>query len=279
MTLIFTTRIIRQPNLVWIIQNAIIALEEPMHLYDSMKKPVIFGHRGASRYAPENTMASFDLAVRQGARAFELDTMLTSDGIPVVIHDHTLDRTTNGMGSVNQKKYDEIQELDAGGKFSQDFIGEKVPSLVDVLKKFPREILINIELKNYHSPKDELTRIVVEMVESLQMLDRVIFSSFLPRNLRILRKMQPKAKTALLISGSIPGYLLSTALLRSLSPEIVHPPLDVVDHRLVRQEHKNGRCVNVWTVNDPQSARKLIDWGVDGLITDDPLGILELLGQ
>ena len=250
-----------------------------MHLYDSMKKPVIFGHRGASRYAPENTMAAFELAIKQGARAFELDTMLTSDGIPVVIHDHTLDRTTNGTGSVNQKKYDEIQELDAGGKFSQDFRGEKVPSLVDVLKRYPQEILINIELKNYHSPKDELTRIVLEMVESLQMLDRVIFSSFLPRNLRILRKMQPKAKTALLISGGVPGYLLSTALLRSLSPEIVHPPLDVVDHRLVRQEHKNGRCVNVWTVNDPQSARKLIDWGVDGLITDDPLGILELLGQ
>lgn len=250
-----------------------------MHLYDSMKKPVIFGHRGASRYAPENTMAAFELAIKQGARAFELDTMLTSDGIPVVIHDHTLDRTTNGTGIVNQKSFDEIRSLEAGGKFSKDFKGEKVPSLENVLRGFSGEILINIELKNYHSPKDDLTRVVLEMVESLQMLDRVIFSSFLPRNLRILRKLQPKVKTALLVSGGVPGYLLSAAFLKSLSPEIVHPPLDVVNHRLLKKEHSHGRSVNVWTVNDLKSARELIDWGVDGLITDDPPGILELLGQ
>jgi len=250
-----------------------------MHLYDSMKKPVVFGHRGASRYAPENTIAAFDLAIKQGAKAFELDTMLTSDGIPVVIHDHTLDRTTNGSGFVNQKNSNEIKELDAGGNFSQDFRGEKVPLLEDVLSRYPQDILINIELKNYHSPKDNLARIVFELVLALKILDRVIFSSFLPRNLRILRKLQPKAKTALLISGGVLGYHLSATFLKQLSPELVQPPSEIVRQDFIRREHKFGRSVNVWTVNDPQFAQNLIDWGVDGLITDDPQGLLRLIGD
>lgn len=248
-----------------------------MHLYDLMPKPVIFGHRGASRYAPENTMAAFDLSIRQGAKAFELDTMLSSDGVPVVIHDHALDRTTNGTGEVNQKTVEEIRDLDAGIHFSANYKGEKVPLLKEVLERYRDGILINIELKNYHSPKDELARIVLELVGSCGMLDQVLFSSFLPRNLKILRSMQPNSKVALLTSGGVLGILLRSSIFRRHSPEIIHPPFDVVTSYMIDKEHRDGRSVNVWTVNDLQTAKNLIDWGVDGLITDDPKHILKLL--
>jgi glycerophosphoryl diester phosphodiesterase len=248
-----------------------------MHLYDSMPKPVVFGHRGASRYAPENTIAAFDLAISQGAKAFELDTMLTSDGVPVVIHDHTLERTTNGYGKVDQKTIDEIRELDAGSHFSEEFTSEKIPMLEEVLKRYPEKILINIELKNYHSPKNELARIVLDMVESHGMLEQVIFSSFLPRNLRILRSIQPHAKTALLLPRGILGFLFSTLFFKYHSPEIIHPSFKNITKGTLKKEHFFGRHVNVWTVNELNIAKKLIDWGVDGLITDDPGAILQLL--
>jgi len=248
-----------------------------MHLYDSMRKPVIFGHRGASRYAPENTIAAFDLAISHGAKAFELDTMLTKDGVPIVIHDDTLDRTTNGTGKVNQKNVDEIRELNAGSYFSEEFRGEKVPLLEDVLKRYQDKTLINIELKNYHSPNDDLTKIVLGMVEFLDMLDQVIFSSFLPKNLNILRSLNNNAKTALLLPRGIMGYFFPTSLFKRVSPEIIHPPFDIVSRGTIIKEHRRGRSVNVWTVNELKTAHKLIDWGVDGLITDDPGALLKIL--
>ena len=248
-----------------------------MHLYDSMLKPVIFGHRGASKYAPENTIAAFDLAIRQGTKAFELDTMLTSDRVPVVIHDHTLDRTTNGTGEVGQKTLKEIKELDAGFRFSAKFKDEKVPVLKDVLEKYRNGILINIELKNYHSPKDDLARIVMELVEACGMLDQVLFSSFLPRNLKILRFLQPAAKVALLTPEGILGIFFRSFLFYGQSPEIIHPSSKNVTRDTINNEHHRGRRVNVWRVNDLQTARNLIDWGVDGLITDDPKSSLQLL--
>lgn len=249
-----------------------------MHLYDSMTKPVIFGHRGASRYAPENTLAAFDLAISQGAKAFELDTMLTSDGVPVVIHDHTLDRTTNGTGEVGQKTAKEIRKLTAGSYFSAEYKDEKVPLLEEVLKRYRDGILINIELKNHHSPKDDLARIVLGMVESYGMLDKVLFSSFMPRNLKILRSLQPNAKVALLTPYGILGIIFRSFIFRHRSPEIIHPPFKDVTRNTIDREHLRGRCINVWTVNDLQTAKNLIEWGIDGIITYDPKGILPLLG-
>lgn len=248
-----------------------------MHLIDSLPKPIIFGHRGASRYAPENTIAAFDLAIEQGARAFELDTMLTADGVPVVIHDHTLERTTNGQGEVNQQSADEILSLDAGSLFSPVYEGEKVPLLKDVLDRYNKDILINIELKNYHSPSDDLVSIVFDLVKESGMLEHVIFSSFLPKNLRILRSLNPKVKVALLTLAGLPGFLFRSELYRGVSPEFIHPCFENVSRGYVEREHQKNRKVNVWTVKIPASAKKLIEWGVDGLITDAPQLMLELL--
>lgn len=250
-----------------------------MHLYDSLPKPVIFAHRGASLYAPENTLSAFSLAVQQGARAFELDAMLTWDGVPVVIHDQTLQRTTDGEGEVCRKTAAQIRKLDAGIHFSKEFRGEKIPLLEEVLESFHDDILINIELKNYHSPKDDLARAVLSKVTRHEMLDRVIFSSFLTRNLRMVRSQEKEAKTALLTPGGLPGQFFRSFLFRSCSPDIIHPNFEDISRDSIEKEHRQGRCVNVWTVNDLESARNLIYWGVDGLITDDPRRILATAGQ
>lgn len=248
-----------------------------MHLYDLLSKPVIFGHRGASQAAPENTLASFDLAIRQGVKAFELDTMLTLDNQPVVIHDQTLERTTNGQGEVSQHSLAEIRALDAGSYFAKEFQGEKVPLLGEVLERYPTAILINIELKNYHQPQDGLARIVLDLVERLHMLDNVIFSSFLPSNLKIIREANREACTALLTPAGWAGFLARSRLFMDCSPDMVHPNFRDVSAAYIKREHRRGRRVNAWTINQPDVARDLIRWGVDGLMGDDPVSLLELL--
>ena len=250
-----------------------------MHLYDSLSKPVIFAHRGASKYAPENTLTSFDLAIQFGAQAIELDTMLSSDGIPLVIHDHTLMRTTNGKGKVNEKTAEEIRALDAGIHFSSSFQGEKVPLLSEVLVRYQVGILLNIELKNYHTPHDDLARIVLDMVEQHGMLDRVLFSSFLIRNLKKLRAIQPKVKVALLMDSEILAALYQSCLFQRRLPEIIHPHYSKVTEEYIAHEHQRQRCINVWTVDEPIKAKELMNWGVDGIITNDPQGISKLKYQ
>ena len=248
-----------------------------MHLIDSMDWPIIFGHRGASKYAPENTIASFDLALKHGAKAIELDTMLTHDGIPVVIHDNDIKRTTGGLGKVSDLTLTEIRDLDAGSFYSHDYRNEKVPILEEVMNRYKEEILINIELKNYHSPKDNLAEIVLMVVEKTGMLQQVIFSSFLPRNLRILKSINPEAKVALLCPTGIVGTLFRSEIYRKISPQFINPYYKNVNKEFILREHHRNRRVNVWTVNDSITANELIKGNVDGIITDDPRTMLELL--
>jgi len=248
-----------------------------MHLLDRLNKPVIFAHRGASKYAPENTMAAFKLAQKLGAPAIELDTMLSADGIPVVIHDILVDRTTNGKGRVNQLSARDLSKLDAGSFFSKDFVGEPIPLLKDMFVQFKNDLLINVELKNYHAPFDQLNERIAEIVKDLDNLDSLIFSSFLPNNLLKIKKLLPSAKVALLVEDSWVGRMLAAGIFTFLSPQIIHPYKSYIDKAYLKKEHARGRWVNAWTVNDLGEARKMIELDIDGLITDDPEGMLTLI--
>jgi len=248
-----------------------------MHLLDQLDKPVIFAHRGASASAPENTLAAFELAVRLGAKAIELDTMLSRDGIPVVIHDHTLVRTTNGHGLVSDHDQSDLIHLDAGSWFSDTFKGQKIPLLREVLERFSPKTLINIELKNYHAPHDTLTETVTKLVNEMDLWDSVLFSSFLPRNLKLIRNQNPKAKIALLCPSGVKGWLMRSSIFINLSPTIIHPAESDVDAMYIEREHKQGRRVHVWTVNDKANARELFTNEVDGIFTDEPAAMLEVL--
>ncbi|NCC31330.1 MAG: hypothetical protein EOM24_04800, partial [Chloroflexia bacterium] len=113
-------------------------------------------------------LAAFDLALASGAPAIELDTMLTRDGVPVVIHDRTVERTTSGRGRVDDLTLAQVRALDAGEKFSAEFRGECIPTLEQVFRRYAGKLLINVELKNYHAPLDALPEVVIELVRRMQ---------------------------------------------------------------------------------------------------------------
>ena len=221
--------------------------------------PKIIAHRGASGHAPENTMAAFQLALEMAADGIELDAMLTKDGEVVVIHDDSLDRTTNGTGAVHDFTLAELQRLDAGG-------GEKIPPLSEVLTHFAGRFLINIELKNYSSIFDSLPIKVAEMIKTHKCAQSVLISSFNPFNLPRFHRRLPEVPVGLLTNKNKARHWLW----RLFHYDALHPYFSDVDASLVSALHARGRQVNVWTVDDPAEIRRLADLGVDSIITNDP---------
>ena len=157
-------------------------------MLQKLPQPSIFAHRGSSAYAPENTIAAFELAVAQKADAIELDAKLCADGQVVVIHDQTVNRTTNGTGKVFELPLSGLKKLDAGNWFSAEFNGESIPTLGEVFEAVGNQIYINIELTNYASIRDDLPEKVVDLVKKHGMAERVLFSS-----LTLLRSEKPTA--------------------------------------------------------------------------------------
>lgn len=234
------------------------------------KKPVIIAHRGASAYAPENTMAAFRKAVELSADGIELDVKCSKDGEIVIIHDQSLDRTTNGHGKVIETNLKDLRDLDAGSFFSDEFSEEKIPILREVLEEFSNRIFINIELTNYSSINDGLAKKAATLVQQMGVEKSVFFSSFHPYNLVVTRRILPNVPVALLAPPGISGWIFRSNLMRWVSPEIIHPYFNDVDKRFIEKQHQKNRRVNVWTVNTETEIKKLLKDHVDGLITDDP---------
>jgi len=241
-----------------------------MDFLSAFSLPIIFAHRGASAYAPENTLAAFDLAVQQGAQAIELDAKLSADGHVIVIHDQSVDRTTDGVGKVAEMPFSTMRELDAGSSFSEKFRGERIPALDEVFEAVGKRILINVELTNYATPFDVLVPKVVELVRRHALEKRVLFSSFFPHNLRRARRLLPEVPRGLLTWAGWMGAWSRT--FSWLAPyQALHPYTTSVNTRLVQRFHAAGWRVHVWTVNDDVEMCRLFALGVDGIFTDDPL--------
>jgi glycerophosphoryl diester phosphodiesterase len=230
--------------------------------------PLIIAHRGASRRAPENTLAAFRLAAEAGADAIELDARLSADGAVVVLHDFTLDRTTNGTGPVMERTLTELKSLDAGAKFGVGFAGEPIPLLDEVLEAVGQRVLIDIELKDYENIWDlRLAKAVVRIVRHYGLERRVLISSFTPFGLRTVRRLAPEIPLALLLWADEKKWM--EFAVRQLTPfEACHPHDRMTDRETIAVEHARGRRVNVWTVNDADRMRELLLFGADGLITD-----------
>ncbi len=250
-----------------------------MNLLTSLQQPVIFAHRGSCAYAPENTLASFQLALQHQADAVELDAKLSADGQVVVIHDQTVDRTTNGSGKVNQLPLAALKELDAGAFFGPQFAGEKIPTLAEVFESIGAKLYINIELTNYASPLDGLVDRVCALVQRYGLEDRVMFSSFNPFNLLRAGRLLPGVPRGMLTFEGASGAFLRGLPGRWAGPQALHPYLDDVTPELVASEHSRGRRVHVWTVNQEPDLRRMLACGVDGLFTDDPPLARKLLGR
>ncbi|MFN2234495.1 MAG: glycerophosphodiester phosphodiesterase [Anaerolineales bacterium] len=228
--------------------------------------PKVIAHRGASAHAPENTMAAFQLAFDQGADGIELDVMLNKENRVVVIHDDTVDRTTNGTGKVSQMTLEQLKFLDAGD-------GERIPTLSEVLERFGGRFLINIELKNYHSMFDKLPIVVMKLVKSFNLAESVLLSSFNPFNLSRIHRHLPQVKLGLITQPK----MAKSWLWRLFPHDALHPYFNDVDQKLVTGLHTNYREVNVWTVDEPAEMRRLALLGVDSIITNYPKRAQEVL--
>lgn len=246
-------------------------------MYQQLSRPAIFAHRGASAYAPENTLAAFELAISQNVDAIELDAKCCSDGEVIVFHDQTVERTTDGTGKVLDLPFAALKELDAGSWFDAQFKGEAIPSLEDVFESVGNKIIINVELTNYSSPRDDLPDKVIELVQRHGLQNSVLFSSFNPLALCRAHKISPDLPLGLLAIPGIGGVWARSWSGRFVPHQALHPEVGDTTMNLIQRQHKLGHRVHVWTVNASEKMRQLFEWKVDGIITDDPLLAQQIL--
>jgi glycerophosphoryl diester phosphodiesterase len=235
-----------------------------------LDRPLNFAHRGASYEAPANTLAAFLLAVELGADGIELDVHLSKDGEAVVVHDFTLEATTDGEGLVRNKTLAELKELDAGIWFDPAFIGQRIPTLQEVIDAVGDRLLFNIELKTASVRDDGLAAVVVRTIEENHLLDRVVVSSFNPLAIRWIKRLNPWVPVGLLYAPDMPFLLRRPWLQRLLRPEALHPHYTLVDGEYVRRARKRGCRVHVWTADDPGEMWQLMRMDVDLIITNRP---------
>lgn len=219
----------------------------------------ILGHRGASKAAPENTLAAFALAMAQQAHGIEIDTYQV-DGKIVVIHDRWLNRTTNGDGMVTSHSLDYLRSLDAGH-------GERIPLMHEVFETLPHDALLNIEIKHLSHIESWIDDVKTGLRVSGFPQQNLIISSFNHRWLRSIKHAWPEVKIGAL-TATYPENGLGFA--DDLSAYSLHMALDVVDEVYVTEAKQAGLKVLVYTVDHPQDMKMLKSWGVDGIFTNVP---------
>ncbi|MBM3549597.1 MAG: glycerophosphodiester phosphodiesterase [Alphaproteobacteria bacterium] len=230
----------------------------------------VAGHRGAKLRAPENTIVSFRAAKRLGAGWVELDAKLTRDGVPIVIHDQTLERTTDGAGRIESATLDEIGRLDAGKWFAPEFAGEKVPTLADALKAIAAEgIGVNVEIKPCPGRERDTAEASIAVIREVwpSSLPAPIISSFQHASLEKAKMVAPELPRGLLLETREVDWRETAT---RLGCKAIHPKWSELSAEWVAEIHKAGFACVTWTVNDPQAAKRLLDWDVDCIITDAP---------
>ncbi len=244
----------------------------------SLKIPKVIGHRGAAAYAPENTLEGIHTAADMGVEWVELDVKLTRDQVPVIFHDETLERTTNGSGKLAETDYEDLKQLEAGSWYGDSFSGIKIPTLeeaIDVLLE--RGLGLNLEIKPCPGREMETAEAALDVLSQIwDDHDSLLISSFQHVSLEAARDVAGDWKRGLLMPEEWPenwkelaDYLgISTMNLNNtgLEREMIEQVIDDLDMPVL-----------VYTVNDPDRARQLQGWGADGFFTDTPDVILENL--
>jgi glycerophosphoryl diester phosphodiesterase len=236
---------------------------------------LVFGHRGAMARAPMNTLAAFELARRQGADGIELDAQLSKDGHIVVIHNDTVDATTDGRGKVCDMTLADLKRLEAGTWFSDAYAGERIPTLDEVFDAFGGDLLINVEIKSSGTWSYRADKLLADCVRRHNMRERVIVSSFDPMILRGVGQMLPTVIMGFLYKPDMPAHHYPP--LKKLWRQARHPRHDMVDEGYMNWARGQGCYVNVWTVNDAQRAIELARLGVSAIITNEPDTIIRAL--
>ncbi len=231
--------------------------------------PLLIAHRGACRRAPENTLAALDAAWRQGVRWVEVDVRLSTDGVPFLLHDATLERTTSGRGQAAAHAWDALRTLDAGSWFHPRFAGEPLPSLEATLRALrTRRMGVNLELKPHPGQESRLVGAVGMALARVPGVP-VLFSSFSPPLLGALARHLPGLSRGLLVVAGTP-VTLAIQQAQSNGCTTLHLPACDITVPTLRAAVRQGVRVVAWTVDDRQWAIRLARWGVTAVISNDP---------
>lgn len=245
------------------------------------KNPWVVGHRGAMGHAPENTMTSFEQALQLGADMFEFDVRLSKDGIPVIVHDANLDRTSNRSLFVSDLGVKDLLELDAGSWFDLRFAGERIPRLSTLLKWAekkknksggPISFFVELKVDKDETRREMLIKAVLKELHEYKVHNRSVLISFDEPALMMAHKISPTTATGFLYSD-----LLYDALDRAKNLKVNHllPRKDRVTGDLVTEAHQANMAVMAWTADRLDEFRKLVIWGVDAIATNYPDRLIE----
>ncbi|HYM70000.1 MAG TPA: glycerophosphodiester phosphodiesterase family protein [bacterium] len=224
-------------------------------------------HRGASRYAPENTLPAFRLALDEGAAAVECDVQRTQDGHVVVIHDQIVDRTTDGRGAVAALTLEALRRLDAGRWFGPAFAGATIPTLDELLDLVRGRALLQIEIKNAPTFYDGIERQVLDGIRRRGMEEDVLLMSFDHQSVRIARDLSPRSPCGIIYAARLVD---APAAARAAGADALCLHWAFATEDVVAGAHRAGLRVLVWTVDDEAAARRCLALGVDGITSNDP---------
>jgi glycerophosphoryl diester phosphodiesterase len=225
---------------------------------------MVIAHRGASSYAPENTLAAFDLALAMGVRHIELDVDFTSDGHIVVIHDDTVDRTTNGSGPVTGHTLAALRALDAGSWFGDKFTDERIPTFHEVLERYKGRAHLHTEIKG-HSPS--LSQRTADLIRTHGMEEQVTITSFQNVRLEEIRAYAPELPTGWLVV-EVREAIIAQA--RAMGVTQLCPRANTVTPELVRRLHAEGFVARAWGVTTEDLMQQVVQAGADGMTINFP---------
>lgn len=276
-SLIFFSLIIASSMYFFAMLSPVLYSTDSTNNKSAINKTVITGHRGAAGLAPENTLSSIKKALELNTGRIEVDVVQTKDNIVVCMHDKTIDRTTNGKGSVNEISFSALQKLDAGVKFSKKFKDEKIPSLEKVMQLIDGKAKLVIEIKEGDEVYPGIEKRVVNLINKYETKSWSIVHSFNDSVLLKIHKMDNEIVLHKLLIADFPIFhLIYDEKLRVTNLDFY----DFVDEfscyypfvtrRLIKKAHSLGKKINVWTVNDSITINHFIKLGIDGIITDYP---------
>ncbi len=229
-------------------------------------------HRGASGLYPENTLIAVDAAIHRGARYAEIDVQETADGVVVLLHDFTLDRTTDFTGNIGDVTYSELQSADAGSWFAAAYQDEPVPTLAEVMDAVRGEIRLNIEMK-MGVQQNNLPEKVVDLIDEHEFRGHCIVTSFDRNAIRRVKALQPDITTGYIFS-ELPKEDVFTG-----EYEVLSVYYQVVTPDFVARARQSNKAIHVWTVNDLAETQRLIELGVDNIITNYPRYMLQFMQE
>lgn len=243
-----------------------------------MNKSLNIAHRGFSGKYPENTMLAFKKAVEVGCQGIETDLHITKDGVIVICHDETIDRTTNGSGFIRDYNYKELSNFDAGVKFGKEFEGEKIPTIEEFLNYVKdKNLLINLELKNDIIAYEQMEKKVIDKIYEFKLKNNIILSSFNHYSMIRAKEYDSSIKTGLLYEATLYNV---HEYVKTVGADALHPFFSsIMDENIVRQIKNSGTMINTYTVNKEEHMKALINLGIDGIITNYPNKLKKILQE